>query len=92
MSQPPEDPADDVLDTLWENEWEKTLMKAALEKVKRRLDPEKYQIFDFYVNKEWPPEKVAKTFGIPVGQVYLAKHRVTAMLKREVHRLETEAI
>jgi hypothetical protein len=35
---------------------------------------------------------VAKTFGIPVGQVYLAKHRVTAMLKREVHRLETEAI
>jgi RNA polymerase sigma-70 factor (ECF subfamily) len=86
------DPAHDVLDTAWENEWEKTLMKAALEKVKRRLDPQKYQIFDFYVNKEWPPEKVAETFGIPVGQVYLAKHRVTAMLKREIHRLETEAI
>jgi RNA polymerase sigma-70 factor (ECF subfamily) len=86
------DPAHDVLDTAWEHEWEKTLMKAALEKVKRRLDPQKYQIFDFYVNKEWPPEKVAKTFRIPVGQVYLAKHRVTAMLKREIHRLETEAI
>jgi DNA-directed RNA polymerase specialized sigma24 family protein len=58
--------------------------------VKRRLDPQRYQIFDFYVNKEWPPEKVAKAFGISVDQVYLAKHRVTEMIKAEVKRLETE--
>jgi hypothetical protein len=58
--------------------------------VKRRLDPQRYQIFDFYVNKEWPPEKVAKAFGITVDQVYLAKHRVTEMIKAEVKRLETE--
>jgi hypothetical protein len=33
---------------------------------------------------------VAKAFGISVDQVYLAKHRVTEMIKAEVKRLETE--
>jgi RNA polymerase sigma factor (sigma-70 family) len=82
------DPASRDLDALWETEWEKNLLHAAIAKVKRRLDPQKYQIFDFYVNKEWPPEKVAETFNVPVAQVYLAKHRVTEMIKDEVRRLE----
>ncbi len=80
------------LDALWETEWESNLLEAAVTKVKRRLDPQKYQIFDFYVNKEWDADKVAKTFGIPVEQVYLAKHRVTEMIKEEVERLKREAI
>jgi RNA polymerase sigma-70 factor (ECF subfamily) len=61
-----------------------------LAKVKRRADPQKYQIFDFYVNKEWPAEKVAAKFGVSVDQVYMAKHRVTEMIKEEVKRLEKE--
>ena len=59
-------------------------------KVKRQLDPQKYQIFDLYVNKEWAPEKVAATFGISVDQVYLAKHRTTELIKEEVKRLESK--
>jgi len=84
------DPADRALEDLWDTEWEKTLLDAAIAKMKRHLDPLKYQIFDFYVNKQWTPEKVAGTFGISVGQVYLAKHRVTEMIKAEVKRLEKE--
>jgi RNA polymerase sigma-70 factor (ECF subfamily) len=84
------DPTSRRLDDLWNAEWEKNLLDAAIARVKRRLDPQRYQIFDFYVNKEWPPEKVAKAFGITVDQVYLAKHRVTEMIKAEVKRLETE--
>jgi RNA polymerase sigma factor (sigma-70 family) len=82
------DPASPDLDALWNAEWEKNLLDAALAKVKRRLDPQKYQIFDLYVNKEWPPEKVAATFGISVDQVYLAKHRTTEMIKEEVKKME----
>ena len=66
------DPSGRDLDALWNTEWEKNLLEAAMTKVKRQLDPQKYQIFDLYVNKEWPPEKVAATFGISVDQVYLA--------------------
>jgi RNA polymerase sigma-70 factor (ECF subfamily) len=78
------------MDALWDAEWEKNLLDAAITKVKRRLDPQKYQIFDFCVNKEWPPEKVAETFSIPVAQVYLAKHRATEMIREEVRKMETE--
>jgi RNA polymerase sigma factor (sigma-70 family) len=84
------DPAGLKLNELWDAEWEKNLIEAALARVKRRVDPQRYQIFDFYVNKAWTPEKVAATFGVPVAQVYLAKHRVTELIKKEVNRLETQ--
>lgn len=84
------DPASPALDELWDAEWERNLLDAAISKTKRRLDPQKYQIFDFYVNKDWPPEKVAARFGVSVDQVYLAKHRVTELIKAEVKRLEKE--
>jgi len=85
-----EDPNVRSLDEHWEAEWEANLMQAALDNTKRRLDPQKYQIFDFYVNKEWSPEKVAERFGVSVSQVYQIKHRVTEALKTEVARLEKQ--
>lgn len=86
------DPMSLDLEELWEIEWEKNLLVAALGKVKRHLDPEKYQLFDFLVNKEWPSEKVAESFGISVDQVYLAKHRITGLIKEEVKRLKVEMV
>lgn len=82
------DPMTQDLDRLWDAEWEKNLLDAAMAKVKRQLEPQKYQIFDLYVNKGWPPEKVATTFGISVGQVYLAKHRAMELIREEVKKLE----
>jgi RNA polymerase sigma-70 factor (ECF subfamily) len=84
------DPFIQNLDDLWNEEWEKNLLAAAITKVKRKLDPLKYQIFDFYVNKGWPPGKVADAFEVPVEQVYMIKHRVTDLIKAEVKRLEKE--
>ena len=86
------DPASQRLDQVWDEEWEKTLFEAAVAKVKRHVDPQKYQLFEFCVIKEWPAKKVAETFGVPVEHVYLAKHRVSEILKAEVHRLEKEMI
>lgn len=86
------DPAGSNMEKLWDDEWEKNLFDTAMIKVKRDLEPEKYQIFDFYVNKEWPPEKVAKTFSISVNQVYLAKHRIIELVKSEVERLQTDMV
>jgi RNA polymerase sigma-70 factor (ECF subfamily) len=82
------DPGSESIDALWDVEWEKNLLDAAIEKVRRQLDPQHYQIFDFYVNKEWLPDDVAKAFGIPVSKVYLAKHRVTEMITEEFKKLE----
>jgi RNA polymerase sigma-70 factor (ECF subfamily) len=69
---------------------ERPLLEGALRKVRPRVDPQKYQIFDFYVNKDWPAEKVAACFGVSVEQVYQAKHRITEMIRAEVKRIEKE--
>jgi RNA polymerase sigma-70 factor (ECF subfamily) len=86
------DPNSEDLDAAWNKDWERALFEAARLKVQQRVDPQKYQIFDFYVRKEWPAEKVAMTFGVSVDQVYLAKHRVLELIKQEVKRLEKEGI
>ena len=84
------DPTSQDLNAVWDTEWKKNLFDAAIAKVKRRSDPQKYQIFDFYVNQEWSSEKVAERFRISVAQVYLIKHRVTEAIRVEVRRLEKE--
>ena len=80
------------LEKLWDTEWEKHLVASAMARVKRRLDPKQYQLFDFYVNKGWSPERVAKALDVPIAQVYLAKHRVMEFVRQEVERLQTEII
>ena len=82
------DPQGNGLDQDWDVDWEKNLLDAAVANVKRKLDPQKYQIFDFYVNKDWPAEKVAGRFQISVDQVYMAKHRITDLIKTEALRLK----
>jgi RNA polymerase sigma factor (sigma-70 family) len=84
------DPNSLDLNAVWEAEWRNNLLNAAIEKLKRRLDPQRFQIFDFCVNKEWPAEKVAERFGVAVDQVYQIKHRVTESIRVEVERLERE--
>jgi RNA polymerase sigma factor (sigma-70 family) len=76
------------LDAIWEAEWKDNLLEAAIARVKRKVDPRQFQIFDCYVRKEWPAQKVAERLRVNVGQVYLARHRVAALLKKEIKTLE----
>jgi RNA polymerase sigma-70 factor (ECF subfamily) len=84
------DPAAIDLDAVWEEEWQRTLFTAALARVKRQANARHYQIFDLHAVKHWPVQKVAQTLGVSTGQVRLAKHRITALMRREVTRLEKE--
>lgn len=76
------------LDAIWETEWKDNLLETAIARVKRKIDPKQFQIFDCYVRKEWPAQKVAERLRVNVGQVYLARHRVAALLKKEIKTLE----
>jgi RNA polymerase sigma factor (sigma-70 family) len=76
------------LDAIWDTEWKENLFEAAIARVKRKVEPKQFQIFDCYVRKEWPAAKVAERLGVSVGQVYLARHRVGALLKKEARALE----
>jgi RNA polymerase sigma-70 factor (ECF subfamily) len=85
------DPSTMDLDAVWEREWQANLLEAAKAKVRVRTDPEKFQIFDLYVRNEAAPDKIARLYGITIGQVYVIKHRVAEAIKTEVRRLEHDA-
>jgi RNA polymerase sigma factor (sigma-70 family) len=86
-----EDPAGEVLSRLWNIEWQKNIADAALSRVKAQVSPKQYQIFDCYVIKQWDAKKVQDKLSVSMAQVYLAKHRVGAVLKRELAKLEAES-
>jgi RNA polymerase sigma-70 factor (ECF subfamily) len=82
------DPAAIDFDAAWELEWKKHLMELALDEVKSQISPKQYQIFDLYVLQETPIETITRVLGVSVGQVYLAKHRVSTILKSELKKTE----
>jgi len=84
------DPAGFDPATIWEEEWEKNLVNAALARIKRQVRPEQYEIYHLHVILERPVREVRRTLGVSAGQVYLAKHRVGALLKKEIRRLEKQ--
>ena len=52
------------LETLWEQEWQKNLIDAAMERVKRKVNAEHYQIFYLLLVKGRSPRKVASMLKI----------------------------
>ena len=85
------DPAGCDLEAIWNKEWRQNIFEAALERVKRRASPKQYQMFDLYVLREWPVKKVARALSVNIGRVYLAKHRIAALLKRELKKMDTDS-
>jgi RNA polymerase sigma-70 factor (ECF subfamily) len=78
------------LEQHWNEEWQKNLVDVAIERVKHNVADRQFQIFDLYVLKEWPVAEVKRMLHVSTAQVYLAKHRVAALIKKEVKKLEAE--
>lgn len=74
----------------WDDDWEQNLMRAAIQRVKLRVNAKAYQMFDLHVFKEWPIARVAQAFQVNRAKVHLAKHRVGRLLKEEVNRLRAD--
>ena len=75
---------------VWDEEWEKAIYQAAVLRTKRKVDPAHWQLFDCHVVKGWSAGDTAKALAVPVGQVYLVKHRLADVVKSEVERLKQE--
>ena len=80
------------VERLWEAEWRNNMTEAAIANVKRRLDPKKYQIYDFCVKKKWSPEKIAPVFGVSAEEAREAVDSITQMIEAELKRLEREML
>ncbi len=82
------DPAGMDLEALWDAEWQANLFDTAVECVKRRVKEEHYQIFHLYAIKQWPVAEISRALKVKSAQVYLIKHRIAAMIRKEVKALE----
>ena len=84
------DPAGNALEAIWNDEWEKHIVDAALEKVKQQSSAKHYQIFFLQAIKQIPPAKIAETLNLNVDQVYLIKHRLTKVFEEALKELKTK--
>ncbi len=83
------DPAAPPLETIWAQEWEKNLMAAALDLVKRQVSARQYQIFDLHAVQHLSTQETAQTLKVSVASVYMAKSRVSRLLKQALKELES---
>lgn len=84
------DPASVDMEEFWEREWRQNLIGAAIDRIKEKVSARQYEIFFLHVIKKIPAASVASTLRTNVAGVYLAKHRVSAIVKKEVRRLERQ--
>lgn len=77
------------LEAVWNEEWQAAVLAAAVERLKQRVNPEQFQMFDLYVLREMPVGEVAGLLGTNVARVYLAKHRLAKLLRTLIGEIES---
>jgi RNA polymerase sigma-70 factor (ECF subfamily) len=81
-----------VFEDLWDEEWRKNLVDTAMQRIKRRIAPQHYQIFYLHSIKGMSARDVGELIGASVPKVYVVRHRVARLIKREVRALERKSI
>jgi RNA polymerase sigma factor (sigma-70 family) len=83
-------PPDAQMEGDWEQEWRENIFQMALVRVKQSANPKHYQVFDCCVLRGMRSSEVAAMLGLNTAQVYLAKHRISAAVKRAAREIEVE--
>jgi RNA polymerase sigma-70 factor (ECF subfamily) len=86
------DPEGLLLEKHWQDEWETNLLEVAITRVKNKVDPRDFQIFDLSTSQNWSPGRIAQAIKTNVANVYLVKHRVKKLIEKEVQMLMTKPI
>jgi RNA polymerase sigma-70 factor (ECF subfamily) len=76
----------------WDEEWEKAITDAAVDRVRKRVNAKHYQMFDLYVFKGWPVSRIARALKVSRAAIFLAKHRISKLIKKEVDHLRSKPI
>ena len=81
------DPNAFSLEAIWDGEWRENLLRAALDGVKRRVNPAHYEIYHLHAIQSLSPRETARALGVSTAAVHLANYRVGRLVKAEVRRL-----
>lgn len=80
------------LDRAWDEEWQKAVMEAALKKLRQQASQHQYQMFYLHVIKEVPAREVARRLGVKLAEVYFAKYKLSAIVRRHIRALERKML
>ena len=78
----------DSLDKRFQQDWQ--LAQEVVERVKRRVLPHNWEAFWRTVVEQKQPADVARSLGISIGAVYVAKMRVAKMVQQEGAKLRSQ--
>jgi len=81
------DPSVSNVDAIWNEEWERNILAAAVDRVKGEVSAKQFLMFDLYVLKSTPMRKITRSLGVNAAQVYMAKYRISRLLQSEIKRL-----
>ena len=74
-------------DSVCLQEWERNLVDAAVDRVKRKINAEHYQIFHPFLVKGHSRTKVANLLKLSTARIHLAEHRVARPVHKEIQLL-----
>jgi RNA polymerase sigma-70 factor (ECF subfamily) len=76
----------------WEEDWRLSLLDMAIDRVRRRIKPKQFQMFDLYVKQQRPMADVTRILNVNAAQVYMAKLRVSGAIRSEMAQLQQKLI
>lgn len=80
------------LDSVWDSEWQKHVIEVALENVKSHANARQFQMFHLHVTRRLAAKDVAQRLGVKLPEVYFAKYKISALLRKEIKRLENRGL
>ena len=84
-------PVEAELEKLWESEWIRNKIEAAVQELARKVPAKQFQAFELHALQEWPVNRVSRAMGMNPATVYVNTHRMRKLLKVELERLQLEA-
>jgi RNA polymerase sigma factor (sigma-70 family) len=79
-------------DAQWDEEWQRHLFDAAMERAKTRVSPAQFKLFHHHAVQGFSVSDTARVFDVSLMTVYLARHRVSKVVKQEVQRLREKPV
>lgn len=74
-----------------EEEWNRELLKSAMERVRLRVRPHTWEAFRLMTQESLSGQEVAEQLDMKVGTVWVAKSKVQKMIYEEIQKLDQEA-
>ncbi len=80
------------LESEWGEEWKKNILHAAMDNIKKKINPKHFQVFYFLNFEDLSPKEVSQFLKINRMQIYIINFRVKKALTDEARRLEKEFV